>query len=162
MMADLLRHVFDWAYAAAIPPMVLERFLADAYAPARIAIDLANPLVWYRGAWMQERLVGLVRLVAAPPPDAADTAGWIELSKCYVLPDYHGQGVAAELLDVALDLASQAGFERIWLAVWRENPRAVRFYQRAQFEVVGTTTIMVEDVAFDDLVMQRALSARAV
>ncbi|GAB4109848.1 MAG: hypothetical protein Fur005_08100 [Roseiflexaceae bacterium] len=161
-MARLLRDVFVWAYAAAIPADVLKRFLNTAFALDLLEADLADPCVWYRGAWVQGTLAGVVRLVAAPPPNAPAATGWVELSKCYVLPDYHGQGVAAALLEAACDLAGHAGFERIWLAVWQENPRAVRFYQRHQFEVVGTTDIMVEDVLFHDLVMQRALYARAV
>jgi ribosomal protein S18 acetylase RimI-like enzyme len=156
-VAALLRRVFGWAYGAAIPPVVLERFLAAELSDSAVADDLQRSQVLYRAALVDGALAGISRLAVMPPPGGLPSAQAIELAKCYVLPEYHGMGVADALLRDACDLARTAGYRWIWLCVWEQNPRAVAFYRRHGFRTVGRTPIFVEDVCFDDLLMLRGL-----
>lgn len=80
-----------------------------------------------------------------------------ELSKCYVLPGHHGEGVAGRLMAESLRLAAQAGADGIWLGVNQENARAQRFYGKNGFERVGVKRFLVGDRYEDDFVMERAL-----
>ena len=61
----------------------------------------------------------------------------IELVRLYVLNEYHGKGVANELMDFAVDFAKKGGFEVIYLSVWEYNFRARGFYEKHGFENSG-------------------------
>jgi ribosomal protein S18 acetylase RimI-like enzyme len=80
-----------------------------------------------------------------------------ELSKCYVLPGHHGEGVAGRLMAESAAGASAAGAEGMWLGVNEENARAQRFYAKHGFERVGAKRFLVGDRYEDDWVMERAL-----
>jgi diamine N-acetyltransferase len=41
--------------------------------------------------------------------------------------------VAQKLYEKALDLAKQSAVDFVWLGVWEENARAIRFYQKNGF-----------------------------
>ncbi|MGJ1749370.1 GNAT family N-acetyltransferase [Clavibacter sepedonicus] len=118
-------------------------------------------------------MVGYTMVVAAPPADA-DVAGVlrlrpeVELSKVYVEAGSHGVGVArplmAETLRVARELAGERGLDGeagIWLGVNEHNSRAIRFYERSGFRIVGTRSFRLSDAVETDHVMEQALAATA-
>lgn len=57
----------------------------------------------------------------------------IELVRLYVLQQFHGTGVANELMNYALDFARQNGFDIMYLSVWEYNFRARGFYEKHGF-----------------------------
>ena len=81
-----------------------------------------------------------------------------ELSKCYVLPGHHGEGVAGRLMAESLRLAAEAGAAGVWLGVNELNARAQRFYGKHGFERVGAKRFLVGDRLEDDWVMERPLT----
>lgn len=88
---------------------------------------------------------------------------YAELSKIYVHPDALGAGVAARLLDGAVDAAARLSVEAgttapLWLGTNGENVRAQAFYRKHGFEVAGTRAYDVGGVQHDDVVMVRPLA----
>ena len=61
----------------------------------------------------------------------------IELVRLYVLKEYHGVGVANELMNFALDFARNNGFDLMYLSVWEYNFRARGFYEKHGFVNTG-------------------------
>ena len=106
--------------------------------------------------------VGYTMLVLGDPSDdavraALTLAPTVEVSKCYVLLDQHGSGVATALMDASLAVARVAGAVGAWLGVNQLNVRARRFYERSGFAVVGTKHFHVGDRVEDDFVLECAL-----
>jgi diamine N-acetyltransferase len=61
----------------------------------------------------------------------------LELRRLYVVKEWHGRGVAAELMQWCLGEARAAGAAWLYLGVWRHNARAQRFYARYGLRKVG-------------------------
>lgn len=82
---------------------------------------------------------GYLRINAkhACPLDSFQNRKSIELVRLYVLKEYHGTGVANELMNFALDLARQNGFNLMYLSVWEYNFRARGFYEKHGFVNTG-------------------------
>jgi GNAT superfamily N-acetyltransferase len=107
-------------------------------------------------------LCGYMMLIHGEPtdPDVAAAVAirpTIELSKVYVLPGSHGRGVAAPLMAATLDEARGLGAVGIWLGVNQLNSRAMRFYEKSGFRVVGAKTFSLGPELHDDFVMERRL-----
>jgi ribosomal protein S18 acetylase RimI-like enzyme len=167
-------HTTDAAKAAFIDevlsPARFREYLAD---PARVLLladparsagraDAARPSGRADPARTAAEPAGYTMLVDGDPADAAVRATitvrpTIELSKCYVHPDHHGQGVADALLEASLDVGRSRHAAGMWLGVNNENARAQRFYQRHGFVVVGTKHFRVGDRLEDDFVLERPL-----
>jgi ribosomal protein S18 acetylase RimI-like enzyme len=56
-----------------------------------------------------------------------------------------------------LEAARGAGHETMWLGVWEHNERALAFYRKWGFEVVGEHIFQVGDDPQNDLLMVRQL-----
>jgi ribosomal protein S18 acetylase RimI-like enzyme len=81
----------------------------------------------------------------------------IELSKCYVLSEFHGAGIARALIDEGIALSRAQGFAAMWLGVNQDNVRANRFYEKIGFRVVGSKKFLVGQRWEDDYVRELLL-----
>ncbi len=107
-------------------------------------------------------IVGYAMLVdgVAADPDvqrAVTQRPAMQLSKMYVLPEFHQAGVAGALMAAALTDAAACGATGVWLGVNQENERAQRFYAKHGFNRSGTKTFQVGERVENDYVMQRVI-----
>ncbi len=63
----------------------------------------------------------------------------LELKRIYVLKEFHGHGIAQQLMDFILSYANERHYEVIWLGVWEHNNRAQQFYKKYGFVDSGHT-----------------------
>lgn len=154
-------------FVLACPPSMsaerVQAFVSEVLSPERFTAYLADP---DRHVLLAERpgaALGYAMLVAGEPGDDDVRAAirhrpTVELSKIYVLPEAHGSGAAALLMERGLDWARGAGAAGVWLGVNQQNERAQRFYAKSGFERVGTKRFLVGGVHEDDYVMERLLA----
>ncbi|AQX81265.1 hypothetical protein BWO91_15990 [Plantibacter flavus] len=108
--------------------------------------------------------IGYTMLVFGDPVDADVLAAvahrpTAELSKLYVLPASHGAGGARTLMEATLDDARSREVTSVWLGVNQQNARAIRFYDKSGFTVVGTKTFLVGPERHDDFVMEQVFGS---
>jgi len=169
--AELAR-VAAITFPLACPPSTTEDakadFIANSLSPQSFATYLASPdhilLLAEVGpsTGSGTETAGYTMLVTGEPHDADVAAALqirptIELSKVYVMPEQHGAGVAAALMDATVAAAREAGAAGMWLGVNNENLRANRFYEKSGFAIVGMKKFRLGDVDEDDYVRERAL-----
>jgi GNAT superfamily N-acetyltransferase len=56
-----------------------------------------------------------------------------------------GPGVGAVLLAAVVDVARAAGCRRVWLVTSNDNTRALRFYQRHEFDLVALHRFAIDE-----------------
>jgi len=86
----------------------------------------------------------------------------LRLSKLYLLPEHHGQGIGAFALKEIKQTAALLGVREIMLYVFKKNEQAIRAYRRAGFEIAYEEISDAGDGFFyDDYVMSLALQHHA-
>jgi ribosomal protein S18 acetylase RimI-like enzyme len=136
--------------ASVLSPQRFTEYAADRRRRLFVAEDETGAIVGYAMLNLGEPTDDDVRAAVTVRPTA-------ELSKCYVLPGHHGEGVAARLMEASLAAAVDAGAAGVWLGVNEENARAQRFYGKHGFERVGAKRFLIGDRLEHDWVMERAL-----
>ncbi|MEO0550102.1 MAG: GNAT family N-acetyltransferase [Pseudomonadota bacterium] len=96
-------------------------------------------------------------MTAAPDLPVETGAHDIELKRIYVFSRYHGSGAGKQLNDLVDAHAAALDCPRILLGTYHENHRAVAFYKREGYGLVGTRQFQVGDQLFDDVVMAKSL-----
>jgi len=102
--------------------------------------------------------VGYVMLVPPEHPDLQQPGDW-ELKRIYLLGPWQGGGNGRALLQQAFDVSAARNAQRLILAVYESNERAVAFYERAGFVHIGETVFMVGDTPFRDMVYAKVMDA---
>jgi diamine N-acetyltransferase len=126
------------------------------------ALQLAEIRGSNRETWVAEADNGLVAYVqllfgAASPMTSGERG--VEIQRFYVNASYHGAGLAHQLMARVLARSEAAGSSALWLGVWERNPRALAFYRKWGFDVVGEHTFKVGDDPQRDLVMRRDMQS---
>jgi GNAT superfamily N-acetyltransferase len=149
-LALLGRRLWRETYVDLIPASDLESYLAEVFGPSQQAAELADPacrtLVLDEGG----ALLGYAWLRAKGPEAAVPFENPLEVARFYVDRSLHGTGIALSLMRAVLAHASTAGHDGVWLQVWEENPRALRFYAKAGFTDVGETVFLVGSRSYRD------------
>ena len=113
-----------------------------------------NPDAMLFVAEMADRLCGYaLALRSSPHPQIEGVAP--ELRKLYVAPAHHGRGVADELMRQVLASLGQDRSALVWLSVYSENRRAIAFYKKWGFHIVGTQEFLVGADRQKDFLMRR-------
>jgi ribosomal protein S18 acetylase RimI-like enzyme len=76
-----------------------------------------------------------------------------ELHRLYVSAEWHGKAIAHQTMSKALTAAAHCGADYIWLGLWEHNPKAIAFYQKYGFKVVGEHVFKMGKDPQPDLVM---------
>jgi len=63
----------------------------------------------------------------------------LELKRIYLLFEFHGMGIAQQLMELIFAYAKEHRYEVIWLGVWEHNNRAQQFYKKYGFIFSGHT-----------------------
>lgn len=50
-----------------------------------------------------------------------------------MLNQFHGKKIGQILYDKAFEIAKQLNADYVWLGVWEQNPKAIRFYEKNGF-----------------------------
>ena len=153
-------------FPLACPPSTalenIASFIDTNLSATRFAEYLTDPQRAVLTAQQDGRIVGYAMLIRGVDDDtdvqrAVEIRPAAELSKMYLLPDYHGGGVSTALMELTLATAAEWGVRCVWLGVNQGNRRAQRFYTKSGFKINGTRTFQVGARRENDYVMVREI-----
>jgi ribosomal protein S18 acetylase RimI-like enzyme len=140
-------------------PEDMDAYVSSAFSEERQRHELSDPtnrilLALDTG----ESLAGYAHLkVGTRPASGAlpnvSTKRTVEIARLYADRRWHGRGLGGLLMDSCLAAGREWGAELVWLGVWERNARAIAFYQKHGFRVVGEQSFLLGADQQRDLVM---------
>ena len=79
---------------------------------------------------------------------------YFEIERIYVLKAFLGQKIGQILFDKAIEIGREKNLEYVWLGVWEENHRAIKFYEKNGFKVFGKHKFVLGKDVQTDLLMK--------
>lgn len=136
----------------------MEAYCRETYGEALQGAEIANPGMVTLLAESAGELIGLCQLHPLRHSPCVAAARPLEIYRLYVRGDWHGARVGHRLMEAARREAVDRGCDVIWLGVWEHNPRAIAFYRRQGFTVVGEQPFQLGTDTQRDLVMRVGLA----
>lgn len=158
-LAQLGTAAFVAKFGHLYPPADLATYLAQAYTPAALAGELANPARLFQvaqapdGAMLAWCKLGLT----CGFPEHARGRAVMEIKQLYTAPHATGMGLGAALMDWAMATFAARGADEVQLSVWSGNTGAQRFYARYGFTKVADTTFQVGNQVDEEFLFARML-----
>jgi GNAT superfamily N-acetyltransferase len=159
-LADVAAITFPLACPPSVTAGDIEDFIATNLSTRCFEEYLADPDRRVLTAVDDGSIIGyaiLARGVSSDITGCVESRPAAELSKMYVLPDWHRSGTAGALMEAAISWAAAQHLRALWLGVNQNNPRAQRFYRKHGFEVTGMRTFRVGASLENDFVMVRGV-----
>jgi GNAT superfamily N-acetyltransferase len=142
---------YERYYAGLWEPGAMTAYLAETYAPRRLAAELTDENIHFDIAWQHGHPVGFMKTHSRC--DRVETPNAAYLERVYVLPAVAGQGVGTRLIEHALARARVARRAWIWLQAMADADRPLGRYAALGFVVCGHTHLAVPGVRRDRAAM---------
>ncbi|MBC8753841.1 GNAT family N-acetyltransferase [Kordia sp. YSTF-M3] len=137
LIATIGKTTFLETYLVNTPKAAVEAFIEKAFAMDTLTKELRNPAIHYYIIYHSTKVAGYSKIELNIPNQNIDAAQITKLDRFYVLKEFHGQNVGAQLFNHTIVASKKLQQHGIWLYVWIENKRAINFYTKNNFKVVG-------------------------
>lgn len=135
----------------------MQKYLHDNFTEDRLGKELSNPESLFYIAWEGDTPIGYLKLNEGSAQTEIQDDISLEIERIYVKSAYHGKKVGQLLYDKAVEVALQKSKSSIWLGVWEENPKAIRFYEKNGFTAFDKHVFKMGNDEQTDIMMRKNL-----
>lgn len=137
LIAEIGEKTFWESHGISASKVNINAFVSKTYTKETIVKQLENPNYLYYLIYYNNKISGFSKIELNASNSNISTKNITKLDRFYLLKTFYGQKLGLELFDFNVALSKKNQQEGIWLAVWVENKRAIKFYQKAGFKIVG-------------------------
>lgn len=152
------RETFAETFAAGNTEADMKKYLEESFSDERVKNELNNPESFFFIAWEGERAIGYLKVNTGQAQTELREESSLEIERIYVKKAYHGKKVGQLLYEKALEVAQLLHKSSLWLGVWEENPKAIRFYEKNGFIIFDKHLFKVGNDEQTDLLMRKTLA----
>ncbi len=127
------RQTFFETFSAANTEENMEKYLKEGFAKEKLTAELNNKNAELYFAELEDTAIGYLKLNFGQAQTELKDNKALEIERIYVLKECQGKKVGQLLYEKAMQIARQKKVDYVWLGVWEENKRAIRFYKKNGF-----------------------------
>ncbi|WP_353119435.1 GNAT family N-acetyltransferase [Myroides odoratus] len=139
----------------------MEHYLDTSFSEEKLTAELALQNSTFYFVLLDEKVIGYLKVNFGSSQTELQDDNAMEIERIYVLQAYHGKKVGQLLYEKAIQVAHQNEVDYVWLGVWEENPRAIRFYQKNGFVEFDKHIFKLGDDEQIDIMMKKVVKLDA-
>ena len=132
----------------------MQKYLNENLNEEKLKSELENQNSEFYFAENNGEILGYLKLNFKDAQTEKVEENHFEIERIYVLKAYLGQKIGQILFDKAIEIGREKKLEYVWLGVWEENHRAIRFYEKNGFEIFGKHDFVLGEDVQTDLLMK--------
>lgn len=158
LIADISRQTFYETFAAQNTKEDMDMFLNLQFTKGRLMLEVGAAENIFLLAYFNEQVAGYVKLRNSRHPEKLNSRNTLEIARLYAIPQLIGKGVGQALMKKSIDIAREQKVDYIWLGVWKENQRALTFYERWGFEIFDEVDFILGNDLQKDWLMKKKIT----
>ncbi|TCD03233.1 GNAT family N-acetyltransferase [Pedobacter psychroterrae] len=151
------RQTFFETFAESNTEEDMNNYLQENFSEEKVAAELSNTGSQFFIAWDDAIPVGYLKVNTGNTQTELQDNTSLEIERIYVKSSHHGKKVGQILYDKALETAQLQNKVFMWLGVWEENPRAIRFYEKNGFVAFDKHIFKTGKDEQTDIMMKKVL-----
>ncbi len=159
-LQQISRQTFLETFSAGNTAENMHQYLEEGFSAEKLMTELNDPNAQFYFAALDNAIIGYLKLNFGASQTELKDEKALEIERIYVLKEFHGKKAGQLLFEKAMQIARQAGADYVWLGVWEENPRAIRFYQKNGFVAFDKHIFKLGDDAQTDIMMKLFLKGQ--
>jgi ribosomal protein S18 acetylase RimI-like enzyme len=145
---------FTETFAAVNTPENIANYIKDSLNTEQLTAELNNANSQFYIAYSDTEVVGYLKINFGDAQTESFNENALEVQRIYVLQNFHGKNIGQLLLEEVKKIAQATGVDYIWLGVWEENHKALRFYTKNGFVVFDKHVFIMGNDEQTDLLMR--------
>jgi len=132
----------------------MQKYLDENLSIEKLKSELENPNSEFYFAENNDEILGYLKLNFKDAQTEKLEENHFEIERIYVLKTFLGEKIGQILFDKAIEIGREKNLEYVWLGVWEENHRAIKFYEKNGFEIFGKHDFVLGEDVQTDLLMK--------
>lgn len=138
LLADIGRTSFIESHGSSASTADINEYVNKKYNYEEFKKEISDPGNIYHIIFHNKQPAGYSKIVFNVPQTNIPLQNITKLERIYLLKEFYSLKLGYELFTFNIELSKINNQAGMWLFVWKENHRAVSFYKKAGFKVVGS------------------------
>lgn len=151
------KQTFSETFAKTNTEENLEKYLEEGFSLEKLTAEINNKNSAFYFAILEEEIIGYLKINFGSSQTELQDVNALEIERIYVLSEFHGKKAGQVLYEKAIEVACTQNAGYVWLGVWEENPRAIRFYEKNGFVAFDKHIFKLGDDEQTDIMMKKIL-----
>jgi diamine N-acetyltransferase len=109
------------------------KYLEEGFSIEKLTAELNNKNSDFYFAILDNSVIGYLKINLGQAQTELQDYKALEIERIYLLKEFQGKNFGQLLYNKAIQIARQINADYVWLGVWEENPRAIKFYKKNGF-----------------------------
>jgi ribosomal protein S18 acetylase RimI-like enzyme len=148
------RQTFTETFSSTNSEENLNAYLQYGFSTAKLTAELNNPNSEFYFATLNDKVIGYLKINFGIAQTELQDPKAMEVERIYVLGEFQSKKVGQLLFEKALAIAKNKKVDFVWLGVWEENHRAIRFYTKNGFVAFDSHIFLMGNDKQTDILMK--------
>lgn len=135
----------------------MTHYLNESFSNEKLTLELTDENSAFYFALNHHEVIGYLKINFGDSQTELKDENGFEIERIYVLQEFHGKKVGQILYEKAIEIALQMKADYVWLGVWEENPRAIKFYKKNDFVEFDRHIFRLGNDEQTDIMMKKIL-----
>lgn len=136
-LAQLSRNTFIESHGHSAEEKHIQHYLNLNFSLEKLSRDLQDSRIFFNKVYVNDELAGYSKLIINEANAFSRLEPIAKFERIYLLKDFYGLGLGELLLEHNIEIAKLHKQKGLWLFVWTENEKGLRFYQKSKFTPIG-------------------------
>ena len=139
----------------------MKEYLKNGFSTEKLNDELSDPNAEFYFCELKGKVIGYLKVNSGQSQTELKDNKAFEIERIYVFKEFHGKKAGQLLYDKAIELAKSRRADYVWLGVWEENPRAIRFYEKNGFVAFDKHIFKLGEDEQTDIMMKLELNKKS-
>lgn len=144
-LAELGKKTFIESHGNSASAEDIKSYVAKKYTTEALIAELNHKENNYYLIYYHQKLAGYSNLILNAPPAGSTVKNICKLDRLYLLKEYYDQQLGKQLFEFNIEFSKKNEQVGMCLYVWIDNHRAVQFYKKAGFEIIGMHDFQISE-----------------
>ena len=132
-LKEIAKRTFIETYSSSNSEENITDYLENKFSTEALETELNDKNSEFYFSEFHGKIIGYLKVNTGKSQSVIINKNALEIERIYVLKEFYGKKFGQNLYKKAIKLAKEKNAEFVWLSVWEENPRAIRFYEKNGF-----------------------------
>jgi len=144
-LAPIAKEAFLTAHGHSASKEDIDNYVTINFSERNFISEISNPDNHYYLIYHENKLAGYSKTTLNTTNENIALENVTYMSRLYLLKEFYGLQLGKKLFDFNIEFSKRHKQQGIWLAVWIENERAIKFYTKKGFSIVGKYNFRISE-----------------
>ena len=145
LLSELAKLTFIESHGNSAESEDINFYVTEKYSEPIFKQELNDPQNVYYIIYHNNCAVGYSKIIMNCPYSESKINNIAKLERIYILKEFYDLKLGLKLFNFNVDLSKQNNQLGMWLFVWKDNQRAVNFYKKNEFAIIGSHNFKISE-----------------